>query len=370
MQAIRIKLKQRQAHYGKPECVDNRMTYPLPPYSTVIGALHGACGYTEYHPMDVSIQGKFDSMQKEVYTNQILLNSRQDDRGILIYLQNPDLFTAGYEVVAKAVNNQGNSFRKNITIDIVSQQKLQDYWALLDQKDALDEELKSLKERIKAWKKEEKAEKEKLKSLDKKSEEYQAKLAELNAQKQQWNEMEKDLKEKKLNQCDMPLAHYRTLTKGPKYVEVLYNVELLLHIRAAEEVLEDIENSIHNLTCIGRSEDFVELVEIKRVEVSDQIDQEYSNNQYAGYIQRDLLVKSFVGDAADYDYSVGLEAGRGKYNEIPVRGTMYFLPKNYQLTANGREFEYKWVYYVSKYNIDEESTGIYVDEDKYIVDFV
>ena len=46
MKAIRLHIKQNSANYKKEETVQNRMTFPLPPYSTVIGALHKACGYT------------------------------------------------------------------------------------------------------------------------------------------------------------------------------------------------------------------------------------------------------------------------------------------------------------------------------------
>ena len=33
-------------------------TYPLPPYSTVIGMVHSLCGWKGYHPMMVSVSGK------------------------------------------------------------------------------------------------------------------------------------------------------------------------------------------------------------------------------------------------------------------------------------------------------------------------
>ena len=39
MKALRIKLRQNQASYTREETVNNRMTYPLPQYSTVIGLL-------------------------------------------------------------------------------------------------------------------------------------------------------------------------------------------------------------------------------------------------------------------------------------------------------------------------------------------
>ena len=48
MKALRLVIHQSSANYKREETVDNKMTYPLPPFSTVIGALHNACGYREY----------------------------------------------------------------------------------------------------------------------------------------------------------------------------------------------------------------------------------------------------------------------------------------------------------------------------------
>ena len=62
MEALRIILRQTSANYRKEETVNNKMTYPLPPVSTVIGAIHKACNYTEYKEMKISIQGKYDQI--------------------------------------------------------------------------------------------------------------------------------------------------------------------------------------------------------------------------------------------------------------------------------------------------------------------
>lgn len=43
-------------------------TYPLPPYSTVIGMVHAACGLQEYMEMKVSIQGTYHSKVNDLYT--------------------------------------------------------------------------------------------------------------------------------------------------------------------------------------------------------------------------------------------------------------------------------------------------------------
>ena len=103
MKALRIVLHQDSANYKKEETLDNKMTYPLPPISTIIGALHSACNYKEYHPMDISIQGKFESMHKEPYTDYCFLNSTMDDRGILVKMKNEDFLSKAFDKVARAI---------------------------------------------------------------------------------------------------------------------------------------------------------------------------------------------------------------------------------------------------------------------------
>ena len=79
MKAFRLIIKQTSANYRKPETIKNKMTYPLPPFSTVIGALHNACGYTEYKEMNLSIQGKYESMHREPYTCLLYTSDAADE---------------------------------------------------------------------------------------------------------------------------------------------------------------------------------------------------------------------------------------------------------------------------------------------------
>lgn len=55
--AIRVRLHQTVANYRKSSSFMVKESYPLPPYSTVIGMIQTACGFKEYHPMKLSIQG-------------------------------------------------------------------------------------------------------------------------------------------------------------------------------------------------------------------------------------------------------------------------------------------------------------------------
>ena len=60
MEALRIELYQDSACYRKPFAYKVTETYPLPPYSTVIGMLHNILGAEQYIPMEVSIQGDYE----------------------------------------------------------------------------------------------------------------------------------------------------------------------------------------------------------------------------------------------------------------------------------------------------------------------
>lgn len=141
MKLLRIELTQNKAHYRKEETVENKMTYPLPPYSTVIGALHKACDFKEYHKMDISIQGRYKSLTKDVYIENIFLDSLLDDRGKLVKLCNEKLYSTGYTLVAKVLQKRNSSFKKSNTIDVYDEDLLKEY-KYLKENDAKNEELK------------------------------------------------------------------------------------------------------------------------------------------------------------------------------------------------------------------------------------
>ena len=66
--AIRIKCFQNLVNYRKPSSFIIKETFPLPPYSTVLGMIHAACGYKEFHPMKLCIQGTNSGTVSELYT--------------------------------------------------------------------------------------------------------------------------------------------------------------------------------------------------------------------------------------------------------------------------------------------------------------
>lgn len=64
MKIIKMKLFQETACYKKPFAFKVAETYPLPPYSTVIGMIHRIlqADSGEYFPMNISIQGEYESI--------------------------------------------------------------------------------------------------------------------------------------------------------------------------------------------------------------------------------------------------------------------------------------------------------------------
>lgn len=64
MKILKLKLYQETACYKKPFATKVAETYPLPPYSTVIGMFHKILQAKsgEYFPMNVSIQGEYGSI--------------------------------------------------------------------------------------------------------------------------------------------------------------------------------------------------------------------------------------------------------------------------------------------------------------------
>ena len=64
MKILKLKLFQETACYKKPFAFKVAETYPLPPYSTVIGMFHKIlkADSGEYYPMNISIQGEYESI--------------------------------------------------------------------------------------------------------------------------------------------------------------------------------------------------------------------------------------------------------------------------------------------------------------------
>lgn len=67
-EAVRLRIEQDLVNYKKPMSFQLKESYPLPPYSTVIGMIHNMCRYEEYVDMQISIQGRYKSKVNDLYT--------------------------------------------------------------------------------------------------------------------------------------------------------------------------------------------------------------------------------------------------------------------------------------------------------------
>ena len=79
MKSIRLKLKQNLVNYKLPTSFQLKETYPLPPYSTIIGMIHNVCNYLEYKPMQISVQGKYHSKVNDLATRYEFKNGMTYD---------------------------------------------------------------------------------------------------------------------------------------------------------------------------------------------------------------------------------------------------------------------------------------------------
>ena len=342
MKALKIVLHQNQANYRKEETIDNKMTYPLPPFSTVIGAIHKACGYKEYKEMQIGIQGKYDSMQKEPYYDSAFLNSTMNDRGILVKMKNSQSLSTAYEVVAEAVT-QGADFENELKIRVINRELLGEYQSLRRKRKELDSEKKfTIDPKLKDIKLKIKESKAELKGLDKATQEYANKKNLLEEMSIMVTDIEKEFQKRK-ELVENEYAKFASLTKSLKYYEVLYNVELIIHVVATDEVMECIKENAYNIMSIGRSEDFVDVESTEFVELQDTVDENVRVRAgFSGYIYPDAHKNNNLDI---------VRKTKGGYAE----GTKYYVNKNYEVVNGQRKFTKVWVLYTSGYSMSDES---------------
>ena len=264
MEVLRIILTQSSANYRKAGTVDNKMTYPLPIPATVIGALHNICGYTEYHSMDISIQGNFEAVSKDMYRNVTILNSIAD-RGTLVKMVAPNTVSNAYIEVAEAIEDNCN-FITEKNIKVKNRELLEEFKMLKTLKEKLSEKKKQKLEEFKVLKKEIANKKKK---EDKKSETFKQLSKEEKKIKLDEEKYIDDFKKFEEESFLKPYSQFRTIVKKPMFYELLNNIFLILHIKSDAQTLNDIESNIYNLQSLGRSEDFVEVIECKMVELQE-----------------------------------------------------------------------------------------------------
>lgn len=340
MKVLRIVLKQSSANYRKAGTIDNKMTYPLPIPATIIGALHNICGYTDYHSMDISIQGNFEAVSKDMYKNITVLNSISD-RGTLVKMAWPGTISKAYTEVAEAVDDNAN-FITEKNIKVKNRELLEEFKNLKVLKEKLDKENKIKTEEFKKRKKElsDKDELKKIRIEEKKYKEEFKKFEEENYSK--------------------PYSQFRTIVKKPMFYELLNNIFLILHIKSDKQTLKDIENNIFDLQSIGRSEDFVEVIECKIIKLQEFDSEVKSSEGLTAYLNyNDFQEKKIFN--LDID------------GNIVKSGTKYYLDKDYKIVNKKREFKKVLALYSNYFSANKSSENVKLDEYeniKLIVNFI
>lgn len=288
MKVLKIRLTQSSANYAKEDTIDNKLTYPLPPLSTVIGAIHTACKFKEYHPMNISIQGDYESVNKKIYNSNYFSNSLFDDRGTLVKMSNPNMLSKSYQIVGMSTGQSSStlkcSFMKESKVKIANKSLLEEY--------------KNYKE-----------------INDKKG-----------------------------------LENFKTLNNTVRSYEILSDIELVLHIESDIDTLNTIKDNIYNLKSLGRSEDFVDVLDAEIIELTEP-DKTYKSTYHA-YIDTELTKD-------ENDNSIILSSSD---DNTRIRGTKYYLCKNYEIIDNKRVFKRKKVYYTSSYAVHKHSKGVWIDK--------
>lgn len=343
MKAIRVHIKQNSANYRQKETVNCRSTYPMAPYSTVIGAFHKACGYTSYHPMKLSIQGRYGSLKTKMFKEDCFLNSLQDDRNTLVKMKNPDMLSSAYQVVAIAQKSQGNSFEKGITINVVNEKLIREYRLLKRTKKRIDKHKKRINQ-MNSTLKEMKAD-------------SNISPEEVKAFESRYKKLKEIYSEYERVKYTVPYSHFRTLAKGPKYYELLCDIELVIHIVSDEQTMRDIMDNICNLTAIGRGEDFVEVLECEETELCPvDTDIDFDDNAFDMYMPIEYIEKNKENLDIASDTTGGYRGG-----------TKYLMPKDYTVKRikggmRKREFNRIPVIYNKFSYLDKGCSGILIDK--------
>lgn len=277
--------------------------------------------------MYVSIAGRFGALNNKI--EHLAYNSvGVAQRGTLVKYVSQDISNA-YMVIAKAMPRTNANFYTGKNIQIVNKNE---YDIFLKQYNYLEKQKKerlilssSYDERIK-----------KAKTTD------EAKLL----------RKEKSQKRKKFKISELQESlfnTYRAVTPLPTFIEMLEDIELVIHIRSDEATLKDIYNNVYNIKSIGRSEDFINVTDAKFVDLFQEKRDSYDN-----------LV-----------HYISIEACRNinvvKINGDVIQGTKHLLNKEYKIVEGKRIFDKIPCIYCSNIKVNNFGNNIFVDEDGYIV---
>lgn len=323
---IKIKLTQECANYGINEEIDMRNTLPLPAASTVIGAIHKAAGWNEYHKLRVGISGEYDSVVKQTHMANVFLSNCKHDRGTLVKLASGNALSNAYTVIAKALNGKdvdrnNRDFRKRIGFQIFRDDLIDEF---IENRKAINQ----ISVKLKKIKEEKRIEVNKLTELSKKQ------------RRQEYNEEIKELTKEK-NKLKAIGNLFKTLEKTPRYINVLTNVRLTLYIcPETEKDYKEILEHVYDIQSIGRSEDFIDITSIEELEYK----------------------KAKNGNIKEHVYIPKIECNHYRKNGKTLSGTIMSIKEKWHINEQKqRMFHIIPCLYASNVQLIEEGECTYKD---------
>lgn len=133
------------------------------------------------------------------------------------------------------------------------------------------------------------------------------------------------------------------------FYELLNGIFLILHIKSDEQTLKDIENNIFNLQSIGRSEDFVEVIECKMIELQEFDREVKSSDGLTAYLNYNDIQKEKI-------FNLDIDGN------VVKSGTKYYLDKYYKIVNLKREFEKTLAIYSNYFKANNSSENVKLDE--------
>ncbi|MFC7394018.1 type I-B CRISPR-associated protein Cas5b [Scopulibacillus cellulosilyticus] len=122
---------------------------------------------------------------------------------------------------------------------------------------------------------------------------------------------------------DVPVYDNKTMTSMPLYTHMLYNVNLIIHVRAEEDLLEKMlvafQNNDQHLS-LGRYEDLLRLDDVEIVELEECEGAELTNNIY---IPVYYLNENISGIPYQLNWIYNIKDGLREWEKIKVK----YVPK-------------------------------------------
>src|SRR5699024_8153462 len=114
------------------------------------------------------------------------------------------------------------------------------------------------------------------------------------------------------------------MTSMPLYTHMLYNIQLIFHIKAAEDILEKLYDGFQNMDSfisLGRHEDLIRIDEINYITVEET---DECKTKHSIYVPKESCEEDQLGIPYLLNWTYSIKKGIREWVKIPS----IFIPKN------------------------------------------